>query len=246
MRVELLGCPIDAITMKETVSRIEDAIQNDKQLHHVVVNVAKLVNMRKDKKLRESVIGCDIINADGQGVVWAAKLLGKNIPERVAGIDLMTNLIHLADNKKYRIYFLGAKDDIITSVVNNIRDQFGDEIIAGYANGYFSDKEEINVANKIAYAKPNILFVAISSPKKEIFLYRNKERLKDVNLIMGVGGSFDVLAGKVKRAPKWMQRVGLEWFFRLIQEPRRMFYRYFSTNLRLVYLIVREKISLGR
>jgi N-acetylglucosaminyldiphosphoundecaprenol N-acetyl-beta-D-mannosaminyltransferase len=242
MRIELLGCPIDAISMDETISRIEEAIRSKRQIHHVVVNVAKLVNMQKNAELRASVIGCDIINADGQGVVWAAKLLGENIPERVAGIDLMTRMIDVAACKRYKVYFLGAKEEIVSSVVKKVSDQYGNEMIAGYRNGYFSVEDELDVADGIASSNANILFVAISSPKKEIFLYRNKEKLKDVNLIMGVGGSFDVLAGKVKRAPVWMQNAGLEWFYRLLQEPRRMFYRYFSTNLQLIYLLIKEKI----
>lgn len=246
MRVEVLNCPIDAITMNETIERIDNAIQKKSQLHHVVVNVAKLVHLKKNVELRESVINCDIINADGQGVLLAASLLGIKIPERVAGIDLMFNLILLAKSKGYKIFFLGADDSVLRAVISRVTTLYGPEIIAGFRNGYFSIDEEFEVANEIANAKPDILFVAISTPKKENFLFRNKSKLKDIGLIMGVGGSFDVFAGKVKRAPIWMQKSGLEWFYRFLQEPRRMFYRYFSTNLELILLIVKEKFQFSR
>jgi len=242
MRIELLGCPIDAISMEETLNSIDNAILNQYQLHHVVVNVAKLVHMQTDKVLTKSVIDCDIINADGQGIVWGARFLGKRIPERVAGIDLMIKLIELAAQKKYTIFFLGATREVVESVVEKTKIKYGSDIVAGYRDGYFKDHEQISIAKEIASVKPNILFVAMSSPKKENFLFHNKDLFKNINLIMGVGGSFDVVAGKVKRAPVWMQQYGLEWLYRLIQEPRRMFYRYFSTNLKFILLLVQEKM----
>lgn len=242
MRIEFLNCKIDAITMDETISLIEKAILEKKQIHHVVVNVAKLVHLQNDENLRNSVVNCDIINADGQGVVWAASFLGKRIPERVTGIDLMYNLIKLAAVKGYKIFLFGAEEQIVKKVNSLVFSQFGSDVVVGYRNGYYDVSEEKQIAKSIAETKPNILFVAMGSPKKERFLYENKDILKDINLIMGVGGSFDVFAGKVKRAPIWMQRGGLEWFYRLLQEPQRMFYRYFSTNLKLIYLVTREKI----
>lgn len=242
MRVELFNCPIDALTMQQTLSKIESAIKANEHLHHVVVNVAKLVHLQKDEKLRDSVVSCDIINADGQGVVWASKILGKSIPERVAGIDLMQNLVALAYEKKYKIYFLGATDDVVKTVVEKYSKQYSTNIIAGYRNGYFSKSEEKEVAANIAATKPSILFVAMGSPKKENFLFDNKAMLSGVNFVMGVGGSFDVVAGKVKRAPLWVQKIGMEWFYRMIQEPQRLFMRYFTTNIALIKLIIREKL----
>lgn len=242
MRIELLNCKIDAITMDETISLIEKAINEKKQIHHVVVNVAKLVNLQNDETLRNSVVNCDIINADGQGVVWAASFLGKRIPERVTGIDLMYNLIKLSAEKGYKIFLFGAEESIVNKVNALINSQFGSDVVIGFRNGYFDQSEEKQIAKSISEARPNILFVAMGSPKKERFLHENKDILNDINLIMGVGGSFDVFAGKVKRAPIWMQKGGLEWFYRFLQEPSRMFYRYFSTNLKLIYLLLREKV----
>lgn len=243
MRVELFNCPIDALTMQQTLQKIKYAIDNNTHLHHVVVNVAKLVHMQKDEKLKQSVVSCDIINADGQGVVWASKILGKPIPERVAGIDLMQNLVKLAHDNNYTIYFLGATEEIVTKVVEIYSKEYSSKIIAGYKNGYFSKSEEADLAKEIAASGADILFVAMGSPKKENFLYDNKEILSKVKFVMGVGGSFDVIAGKVKRAPVWIQKIGMEWFYRMAQEPRRLFKRYFTTNLALIKLIILEKIK---
>ncbi len=243
MRIELFNCPIDALTMEQTLNKIKIAIDSNQHLHHVVVNVAKLVHLQKDIKLRDSVINCDIINADGQGVVWASKILGKSIPERVAGIDLMQNLVTLASESKYKIFFFGAKEEIVKLVVDKFSKEYSPEIIAGYRNGYFNKEEELKIAQQIADTKANILFVAMGSPKKENFLFENREILKNINFTMGVGGSFDVVAGKVKRAPVWVQKIGMEWFYRMVQEPRRLFKRYFTTNLALLALIIKEKFK---
>jgi N-acetylglucosaminyldiphosphoundecaprenol N-acetyl-beta-D-mannosaminyltransferase len=243
-RVTILNCPIDTFTMDETISIIDKAIRERKQLHHVVVNAAKLVYMQKDKELYDSVVNCDIINPDGQAVVWASRFLGKPLPERVAGIDLMQNLVKLAFEKKYKIFFLGAKEEIVKKVVEKYSKQYSPDIIAGYRNGYFKKDEEEIVARQIADSGADILFVAISSPKKEIFLNKYKHIIK-VPFIMGVGGSFDVVADKVKRAPQWMQKAGLEWFYRFLQEPRRMWKRYLYTNSMFIYLVLKEKICGG-
>jgi N-acetylglucosaminyldiphosphoundecaprenol N-acetyl-beta-D-mannosaminyltransferase len=243
MRVELFNCPIDALTMEQTVSKIKTAIDTQKHLHHVVVNVAKLVHLQNDTQLRNSVVNCDIINADGQGVVWASKILGKSIPERVAGIDLMQNLVTLAHQNQYTIFFFGAKEEIVKRIVDKFSKKYSPKIIAGYRNGYFNKDEELNIAQQIADTNANILFVAMGSPKKENFLFENREILKNINFIMGVGGSFDVVAGKVKRAPIWVQKIGMEWFYRMAQEPNRLFMRYFTTNLALVKLIIVEKFK---
>jgi N-acetylglucosaminyldiphosphoundecaprenol N-acetyl-beta-D-mannosaminyltransferase len=238
MRVEILNCPIDTLDMNATVAAIDAAIQTNRRVHHVVVNAAKLVNMQRDAQLRESVVNCDIINADGQSVVWAGKLLGKPLKERVAGIDLMNRLVQLAKERKYKIFLLGAEEEIVHAVA----EAYGAEIVAGYRNGYFRGDEAEEVAAQIATSGAQMLFVAISSPKKEIFLNRFKDTL-DVPFIMGVGGAFDVIAGKVKRAPIWMQNAGLEWLYRLVQEPRRMWKRYLVTNSVFIYLVLKEKLA---
>ena len=163
------------------------------------------------------------------------KFLWKPLPERITGIDLMQNLVKLAYEKGYKIFFFGAKEEVVKKVVEKYSNEFSKDIIAGYRNGYFKQNEEEFVAKQIADSGADILFVAISSPKKEIFLNKYKGTI-NVPFIMGVGGSFDVVAGVIKRAPKWMQKCGLEWFYRLLQEPKRMWKRYLFTNVIFIYL----------
>lgn len=237
-----MGAKIDALSMRETLDRISEIIDHREHAQHVVVNVAKLMTMQKDRQLRQIVNSCDLINADGAGVVLGAKLLGINIPERVAGIDLMHQLVALASQRNYRIFFLGAEEDVVRDVVTNYKRLYPDLQICGYRNGYFSKDEEQDVAEKVREANPDILFVAMSSPKKEKFINQYKE-LMDVPFMMGVGGSFDVMAGKVQRAPKWMQDAGLEWFFRLIQEPGRMWKRYLVTNVQFGFALAGQVFS---
>lgn len=239
-RIHILGCPIDKLSFRETIDIIDNAIANKQQIHHTVVNAGKMVAMQKDPELHKSVTEATLINADGQAVVWAAKFLGQPLPERVAGIDLMENLVKLAYEKKYSIFFFGAKEDIVKSVVDKYSKSFSPSIIAGYRNGYYTSEEEKSIANQISSSGANILFVAITSPKKEKFLYKYREVLSKVNFIMGVGGSFDVVAGKVKRAPIWMQKIGLEWFYRFAQEPKRMWKRYLFGNYTFIKLVLRE------
>lgn len=240
-RITICDIPVDVLTMRQTIDRIDEAIIRRESIHHVVVNAVKVVNAQKDKQLKESIVSCDIINADGQGIVWASQFLNRPLPERVAGIDLMEELVKLASEKRYRIFFLGAKEEIVKSVVNIYSNKYND-IIAGYRNGYFNKEDEAIIAQQIADSNADILFVAMSSPKKEIFLNTYKYLIK-TPFIMGVGGSFDVVSGFVKRAPKWMQNWGLEWFYRTLQEPRRMWKRYLFGNSIFIYLVLKEKIK---
>ena len=238
-RIQILGTPIDNLTMQETLDIIDLAIKSDEHIHHTVVNAGKIVSMHENDELRESVIEADLINADGQAVVWASRLFKQPLKERVAGIDLMERLVESAHKKNYRLFFFGAKEEVVNKLITKYTEQYSASIIAGYRNGYFKKEDERKIAEQIAQSRSNILFVAITSPVKENFLYQNRELLKNVNLIMGVGGSFDVIAGYVKRAPVWMQKTGLEWLYRIYQEPRRMFKRYLIGNLKFIRLVVK-------
>ena len=155
----------------------------------------------------------------------------------------MQNLVELAHEKNHKVYFFGAKEEIVQEVVKKYSEKYSPNIIAGYRNGYFKKEEEKDIAKQISESGANILFVAISSPTKENFLYQNKALLSNVNFIMGVGGSFDVVSGKVKRAPLWMQKNGLEWFYRFIQEPKRMWRRYLVGNTKFIILVLKERFK---
>jgi len=242
-RVNILKTSIHNLTMTETLSLIDTAIKDQSQIHHVVVNAGKIVAMQKDAQLLESVNSSDLINADGQAVVWASKFLGKPLKERVAGVDLMANAVEMAHKNGYQVFLFGAKEEVVTEVASIYEKKYGKQLIAGYRNGYFSKEEEPKIAKQIAESGANMLFVAISSPTKENFLFNYKDSLKSVNFIMGVGGSFDVVSGKTKRAPVWMQNGGLEWFYRFLQEPKRMWKRYLVGNTKFIVLVFKEKFK---
>lgn len=239
--IEFLDTPVHPWTMAQTVAEIARRMDAGLFTQHVVINVAKLVNMRKDPRLREAVTECDIINIDGMGVVWGARLLGYPVPERVAGIDLFFEILRLAEQRGWSAFFLGARPAVVDRAVANVQARYPQLKVAGWHHGYFWDDEEA-VVEKIARSGAEMLFVAISSPRKEQFIQRWRARL-GVRFAMGVGGTFDIVAGVTKRAPLWMQRAGLEWLYRLLQEPLRMWKRYLVTNIVYIFLVVKEFFS---
>lgn len=241
-QVELMGCRIDNLSMAETLDRIDGFIRSGMPHQHVVVNVDKLVKARNDVELRGIINDCALVNVDGMPVVWAARLLGIPIKERVAGVDLFEAIMARAAQTGWRIYLLGAREDVVSAVQRVYRARYPGLTIVGYRNGYWSPDEESRVVDQIRDAHADVLFVAISSPKKEQFLGRWQQHMQ-VPFAMGVGGTFDVAVGKVKRAPLWMQRSGLEWFFRFLQEPRRMFKRYFIDDMAFFGMFFREVFS---
>src|SRR5215211_377466 len=238
-RATILGTPVDRLDMRQSLRQCVDAIESGEYLQHVVVNVAKLIALQDDESLREIVHECALINADGQGVVWASRLLGDPLPERVAGIDLMFNLLALAEQRGFRVYVLGARAEVLERAVARLRSRYPGLQLAGYRDGYFDESEVEAVCADIRDAQAQILLVAMSSPRKEYFLGEHGTRL-GVPFVMGVGGASDVAAGTTRRAPRILQRVGLEWLFRLLQEPRRLGPRYLTTYVRFGVLLLGE------
>lgn len=243
--VDILGTPVHALSMAEVLDIADAAVAERRRMLFGLVNAAKLVNMRRDAVLRDSVLSADLVLADGMSVVWAARLLRRPLPERIPGIDLMMHMLERAGERGYRIYCLGASDDVLQTVVARIRRDYPGLIVAGFRNGYFDEIDEPQVAEEIAAARPDFLFVAISSPKKERFLARWADKM-NVPICHGVGGTFDVMAGKVLRAPRAWQKLGLEWLYRVLQEPRRMWRRYLVTNTLFCGMLFREMVGLGR
>ena len=239
VKVDIMGCLVDNLTMEETLSRVEEFIRDGKPHQHVVVNVDKIVKCNRDRDLRAIVNGCDLVNADGMPVVWASRLLGKPLKQRIAGIDLFLRLVDRSEKKGWRPFFLGARENVVSEVIRFFRKKYPLLKIVGYRNGYWNSEEESGIVHEIRSAKPDILFVAISSPKKEKFLERY---LRDINVpfAMGVGGAFDVVAGLTKRAPLGMQKAGLEWFYRFLKEPKRMFRSYFIDDTYFFWLLAKE------
>jgi N-acetylglucosaminyldiphosphoundecaprenol N-acetyl-beta-D-mannosaminyltransferase len=242
-KINFLSIPVDALTMQQTIDVIDRGIQSNRHIQHMVINAGKVVAMRKHRDLYESVVNSDLINADGQSIVWAARFLGKQLPERVTGIDLMENLVKLAHQKGYKCFFFGAKEEVVSKMVANYSEKYSPDVIAGYRNGYYAKEEEEDIANQINESGANLLFVAMCSPKKEVFLNNYKHILRKVNITMGVGGSFDVIAGFTQRAPLWMQKIGMEWLFRFMQEPKRMWRRYLIGNYQFIKLVFQEKLK---
>lgn len=238
-RIEMMGCQIDNLSMEETLQTIEGFIKSGAPHQHVVVNVDKLVKASRDEELRRIINECALINVDGMPVVWASRLLGKGLKERVAGVDLFEALMKRSAEKGWRVFLLGAKEDVVSGVKNLYAQKYSGLTVAGYRNGYWKPEEEAGVVEQIKEAHADLLFVAISSPKKEHFLGRYQAEMK-IPFAMGVGGTFDVAVGKVKRAPVWMQNAGLEWFYRFLQEPRRMFKRYFVDDMAFFWLLIKE------
>jgi N-acetylglucosaminyldiphosphoundecaprenol N-acetyl-beta-D-mannosaminyltransferase len=236
-RVSLFGVDVDALSFDETIDRAFELAEASGTSQHVVLNAAKVVLMSKDDRLRNIVAGCDLVNADGQSVVWASRLLGRPLPERVAGIDLFNAIVERAARTGHRLYFLGATDEVLTAMIGVLRARYPALVIAGHHNGYWSDDND--VIAEVRRAQPHFLFLAIPSPRKEYWLSQHLDSLA-VPFVMGVGGTFDVVAGKVRRAPRWAQRIGCEWVYRLVQEPRRMWKRYLRGNSAFLALTARE------
>lgn len=244
-RIEMMGCLIDNLSMEETLVRVESFIKTGRPHQHVVVNVDKLIKANRDAELRKIINNCALVNVDGMPVVWASHLLGKPLKERVAGVDLFEALIQRSAEKGWRVFFLGAREEVVSGVRSLYEKKYPALVIAGHRNGYWKHEEEKGVVEYIKANRPDLLFVAISSPKKEQFLGKYQTEMK-IPFAMGVGGTFDVVVGRVKRAPLWMQRSGLEWFYRFLQEPRRMFKRYFIDGMYFFWLLAREWLLRSR
>lgn len=235
--VRLFGIPVHAIGMERALDIVATAIARREQLQIGVINAAKVVNMQRDPLLRRDVSSSDLILADGIAIVWASRVLGRPLPERVAGIDLFTGILERGNSTHLAVYCLGATEEVSRRTCEQIRARYPGVRIAGRANGYFKPEEEERIADDIAASRADVLFVAMTSPKKENFMGRWADRM-GIPVCHGVGGSFDVLAGKVERAPSVWQQLGLEWLYRVKQEPRRLWKRYLVTNTQFCGMVL--------
>jgi N-acetylglucosaminyldiphosphoundecaprenol N-acetyl-beta-D-mannosaminyltransferase len=238
---DLFGVPVAALTLDDAVLLVDRAVRTRERLRIGVVNAAKVVNMQRDPALRADVLSSDVVFADGAPIVWSSRLLGRPLPERVAGIDLMSAILRRGGERGYRVYCLGAEEAVLEAAVRRIQSDHPGVFVCGQQHGWFTGQEEPEVAAAIAAARPDVLFVAMTSPRKERFLARWGDRL-GLPVCHGVGGSFDVLAGKVRRAPLRWQRLGLEWLYRVLQEPGRLWKRYLVTNALFTALLARELV----
>lgn len=218
---QILSIPINPYTMSETLSFIDKRIQ-DRQKTFIVTANAEIVMMANDNPIfRKLICLADIVLPDGAGVVWAGKYLGYHVPERVAGYDLVQNIFPLATQKKYKVYFLGAAPSVASTAAKNILQKYPTLNIAGTHDGFFDKQEEEKIICEINNKQADILLVALGAPKQEQWIVDNMPKLC-ANIFIGIGGTFNVMAGTAKRAPLWMQKIGMEWFHRLLCEPTRI------------------------
>ncbi len=245
--VQICGVRIDRLSLRDVILKIESFIEGDGKHQICVVPVYSLVLMQKDKEFMDINNNCSIVVADGMPLVWVSRLFGKPVPERIAGYDLFFALCKIALEKKYSFFFLGSSEDVLKRISLNLKNKFPDLKIAGtYSPPYkenFTEDENSGIIEEINKVKPDILWVGMTAPKQEKWIYHNLEKL-NVKVAIGVGAVFDFIAGTKKRAPKWMQKIGLEWFWRLIQEPKRLWKRYLMGNTIFIWLVLKEFIKI--
>lgn len=226
--IAILGVPFDNVTAAETVYAIERMVASRQPHYLVTANVDFLVQAQDDVELRRILFDAHLVLCDGTPLVWASKLLGNPLLERVAGADLVPLLLRDAAEKGYRVFFLGATPDSVERAVENLKRLHPKLVIAGHYSPPFNkllEMDHAEIERRILEAKPDLLFVSLGCPKQEKWIAMHYRSL-GVPVSAGVGATIDFLAGTVRRAPAWMQRIGTEWIYRLAQEPRRLFKRY--------------------
>ncbi|MEW6662558.1 MAG: WecB/TagA/CpsF family glycosyltransferase [Bacillota bacterium] len=219
-KVSILGVRVDAVTMPETLNIIEGFIQEGKPRHVITLNAEIIHRAWQEPSLKEIIDQAHLVTPDGSGVVWAAKKLGTPVPERVTGIDLVQALLPLAAQKGWSLYFYGGKPGVAEEAARRLKEQHPGLIIAGTSHGYLSEQDKHHLLVDIKAKKPHILLVALGAPRQEHWIRQHLAGL-NVPVSIGVGGTLDVLSGRVKRAPAAFQKLKMEWLYRLLKEPWR-------------------------
>jgi N-acetylglucosaminyldiphosphoundecaprenol N-acetyl-beta-D-mannosaminyltransferase len=214
------GMRIDRITMDDALTLSEQYIASGEPHHIVTADASMVVTVDMDGEFREIVEHADLVTADGAGILWACKRLGTPIPAKVSGVDLSEKLIALSAQKGWRVFLFGAGPGVAEAAAEKMRAKYPGANIVGTRDGFFKPEDEETIVARIHEAKPDILLVALGIPKQEKFITRHKEAL-GVPVMIGVGGTLDVFSGTVKRAPVWMQKASLEWFYRLTSDPKQ-------------------------
>jgi N-acetylglucosaminyldiphosphoundecaprenol N-acetyl-beta-D-mannosaminyltransferase len=241
-RIDFLEGRIDLTTCAAVLARVERCLQQRRAIEITAMNVAKLVALRRDPELRRAILASDLIIVDGMGILFGARLLGHRVPERIAGIDLFQALLPLCARRGYPIFLLGARPSVLRSALATLRQRHPQLVIAGARHGYFGKEDSGAIVGEINRSGAACLFIAMPSPAKERFLARHRQDLA-VSLRMGIGGTLDVVAGRLPRAPAPLQAAGLEWLWRSAFEPRRLLWRYLRTNTVYAGLLARARIA---
>jgi len=245
MTIRIWNIKIDTFTIKQIIDIVEENISGNRfPLQITGVNAETIISSQNDKSLQAAINDSHIVNIDGISVVIGLRILGFRIKERAACPDIFDILLERANTKGYKIYFLGAQEEVVKKMIIKLQNEYSNLQIVGFHNGYFNQENEIEIAEMIKASNADMLFLGIPSPKKELFI-RNYLNFMDVPLCFGVGGVFDIKAGIFKRAPDWMQKVGMEWFYRFMQEPRRMWKRYLIGNTKFIWAVISEKYRIS-
>lgn len=241
--IEKWGLKINSLAIDEFVELIEqNIITRSALIQQTSVNAYAIVSVQHDLALREAINKSTLVNIDGMSVVWALKFLGYKHVKKASCPDIFERLMELAAVKGYRPFFLGTTPEILDTAIRNLKNEYPALEMAGSHHGYFNEENAEEIAKMIKESKADMLFLGISSPKKELFSDRYSAYMQ-VPYIFGVGGVFDILANVTKRAPRWMQNSGLEWLYRFMQEPRRMWRRYLIGNIQFVWIVIKEKFK---
>ena len=241
---QFLNTFINNLTMSEVIGAIENLIESNKKSYIVPINVDVVVKAEHDTYLKKIIDNADLVLIDGKPLIWISKLYNMPIKEKVSGSDLVPLLCEKASKKSYSIFIIGGKEGVADSAKNNLEKAYpGINIVGTYAPpvGFESDEEELNKINQmLSNIHPDILITCFGCPKQEKWIYENYKKY-DAKVSLCAGATVDFLAGNVKRAPKWMSEHGLEWFYRFLQEPKRMFKRYFVDDIEIIKLIFKYK-----
>lgn len=238
--VNIFNIRINPLRREEFLVMIEEGIKAGRQIAQFGVNSATINDINKNEEFRQTINNADLVHIDGMSVVWALRSFGYSVPERVATPDLADDILAMANREGMSIFLFGAKESILKLCLENILIKYPNIIISGSRNGYYKPEEEQEIFNLINRANPDILLLGMSSPKKELFFESYRHKLA-ARYILGVGGYFDIMSGLIRRAPHWMQDTGLEWLFRLMQEPRRLWKRYLIGIFQFFWLVTKEK-----
>lgn len=242
--LEAFDLKINPLKRTEFFAIVSAGIKNRQQLVQNGINAAGVNDLYRNEEYKKALRNSDLINIDGMSVVWALRFMGYHVPERVACPDLALDIISLARKEHYSIFLLGASERNIILCETNLMAMYPGLIIAGIQNGYFAEEDEKQIVTKINELNPDILLLGMPSPKKELFVDKYRNEL-NVRYFLGVGGFFDIIAGNKRRAPEWIQKLGLEWLYRLSQEPGKLWKRYLIGNIKFILLVIRQKFKRG-
>jgi len=231
-----LGFPVDNLTSDQVIQRISQAIANGIKTHVLAINANKFYQVRRDRLLAQIMRQAEIVIPE-YAFVWASKKLNQPLAEHIGGIMLMRKLLEVGESCGFSFFFLGARPEVLNQMVVNIKHRYGEQLVAGWHHGYFSDDR--GIVDQINQSQANIVLVAMGVPRQEYFIHNNRAKIQ-APVMLGVGGSFDVFAGIRKETPSFL-RHGFEWIYRMLQDPKNLWKRYLTTNPYFVFQVLKHK-----